>query len=339
MTMANCKLNEHSDYLWNNKNLICLEKRRLLRQTNRFFYGKYENDPEAELIQECCKKGLAPECILLYSVYKNNLKNVQWFLDKNVLPGISLLTSCCYRQYETLSCFEVAQYKKIAEERQEYEAMVNLCMSADRGIKRNNEINIDLCMTSCIGDIEAFEKIIQKNENPDRNKNSMLLVILAATKNFDIDFLKNLQRHSEYKEYMQAKSDKFLRFAFFGRSLESIYYVPKLFNHYVFSHSRIEKIKKLLASDCFELLNHNHDCQSCWYVSPADHMKEITEKNINHPDYENLKKAYNFIFQKTTDALIFRKQEEEKANRISFMANPITEGIAYLIMYGVLNGK
>lgn len=327
--MTTVELKQYNDCLWDNKAIISPQRgglQRILRRVNTFFYQKYAY-PEG--FEEGYKKDLSLECFLLYSVYNNNLKIVQWLLDKKPLTYISFITSCYGERCQVLSCLEIARYKEHSE-------MLTL-FSEDKN-KGTANINIDLCMTSCIGDIAAFEEIIQKNENPKENKKSIPLVIWAATKNFDVRFLKNLHKHQDYKKYMERNSDKFLRFSFLGFSFQTFFTTPRLHTEYIFSRRRIEKIKELILSNCFELLSRNRDCSATWNMRPSDYIKAIVECNKTHPEYENIKEAYDFIDQKTIEAYKLRKPKVKirKSSNRGFYMGLIGFYMRYLFVFCVL---
>ena len=140
MAMTELKLEHYNDCLWDNKKIILSEQQGVLRRVNNFFYKKYLYYP----IEEAEKRDLPLECFLLYAVYSNQQKFVINLLAKEVPQRLLFLSSCCNHRFEKLSCSAVARHT----------GHNMLTFLVDDDLNRESDVNIDLCITSCIGDIK-----------------------------------------------------------------------------------------------------------------------------------------------------------------------------------------
>ena len=319
-----------------NSLLLSPKDRLNLRSLCRLFKGMY---PEpTRLYDTYGSKYLAKECVLLDCVYKNKLRETQWLLDSAIHPNIYFLTSCYNNSYDFLTCNSIARNPEMAElldqnnVSEEYKVSdinIHLCLIGNKA----NDINIDLCLTACTGNINEFEEIFHDKSDQAKKKKSIPLVIWAATKNVDIDFLKNLQKNPEYQKYMLCQSDKYLRFACIGIPFNSFPGVPELPSEYSLNNEHVKKIETLLESNCFDITKRNYDCQSTRGMHCLDYLKGIKDESYGHPSYG--------ILQRLCDCTEkhYEKEIEKKIARsiMRIGASGICGVVGLYLVYKLLN--
>jgi len=230
-------------------------------------------------------KYISKQCAFMDCVNRNNVDDAQWLLKNGFFTPIYFITSCYAQTYCWLSPLALIEDKirnDNDETKEQYNQMITLLKKHLNRVNNDTGFNYKLCLAACVGDINAFKKEyirIDKQideQQKQQNKKSIPLVIWAATKNCDIEFLKTLKTYPEYQEYMLVQSDKFLRFAFVGNAFESFSGHDHMKNITI-SPEHFERIKKLIDSEVFNILVRNHDCQGSGYNHAVGYLELITE--------------------------------------------------------------
>jgi hypothetical protein len=288
------------------------------------------------------KKYITPECAFLDCIKRNDLEAIEWFVKHLPDKHFIFLSNCYEQKYISLSPRQVASANNDITTEDKEKTMALL---ANVECYERYNVNHNLCLAACVGDIDSFEKELNTNNecnitNPNcpcakcvdmggcyvgcqhhtEHRESIPLVIWAATRNCDIDFLQNLQKYPEYKEYMEKNSDKFLRFAFVGFSFESVGGHDHLKNVPV-SDAHLKRIKKLIDSRCFGLNKRNHDCQFSWNQHAVAYLDNI--KDIN-PAFKEMH-AYALKEALT----IIDEQQKISALKISLLTGLLAGAIYY----------
>lgn len=258
------------DYL--NLRLVCKK----FAQSNNMptkLYDTYNKD-----------KYISKQCAFMDCVNRNDVDSTQWLLKNGFFTPIYFITSCSAQTFYWLCPIPLVEDKirnGNDETKEQYNQMITLLKKYFNGVENDTGFNYKLCLAACVGDIDAFKKEyirIDKHidEQKQKNKKSIPLVIWAATKNCDIEFLKTLKTYPEYQEYMYRQSDKFLRFAFVGAPFESIFGHDHI-KDITISPEHFERIKKLIDSEVFDILVRNHDCHFSGNNHAVGYLELITQ--------------------------------------------------------------
>lgn len=252
-----------------NSQTISFGSKRNLRSVSKQFHQLYDSDTNIQKLISFYNNRLDPTCFLLDRIYRGTVQEVEDSLTQigEIEPKLSFCVSYYYTKYNILSASLVAHHRNDIE-------IVKLIKNKefDPTQTEDNNLNIDLCMAACIGDIQKFEDCYSKGDK-EHNQNSIPLAIWAATKNCDIKFLNHLKKHEEYEQYMLTASDKFLRQVLIG---------DYDWNRMPTSPLRhFQKVKKLIKSNCFSLLTRNHDCQFTWNQRAMDYFRDIYRNHKN----------------------------------------------------------
>jgi|SRR4030095_7147011 len=230
-------------------------------------------------------KYISKQCAFIDCINRNDVDSTQWLLKNGFFTPFYFLTNCYNQTYYHLSPLALVE-DKISngndETKEQQTPMIKLLKKHHfNDVENDIGFNYKLCLAACIGDIDAFKKEYicidkQINEQKRKNKKSIPLVIWAATKNCDIEFLKILKTYPEYQQYMYRQSDKFLRFAFVGAAFESFFGHDHM-KDITISPEHFERIKKLIDSEVFNILVRNHDCQGSWNNHAVGYLELITQ--------------------------------------------------------------
>jgi len=248
-------------------------------------------------------KYISKTCAFIDCVNRNDIQSTEWLLKNDFFTPLSFLTDCDSRTFYFLSPITLVEDKiknGNDETKKQYTPMITLLKNHHiKRVKNDNDFinekersfNYKLCLAACVGDIDAFKKEyirIDKHidEQKQKNKKSIPLVIWAATKNCDIEFLKTLKTYPEYQKYMYWQSDKFLRFAFVGDAFE-LYFSGPHAKDIIISPEHFERIKKLIDSEVFCILTRNHDCQFTWNNHAVGYL-EMSIKLGNIPAFKDM---------------------------------------------------
>jgi hypothetical protein len=189
---------------------------------------------------------MAPECALISYVNAGDHKTVQWLLqDELDVYGLSFMTKDCgedcsdFSHHKTLNpCMIATWYCDVPMIRTLYDKQL-YCLFAEISqdnrthctidatfhmmAHEGNNLNYALCATACCNDfagmIKEYEKGIKNKRVVTKNENSQPLVIWAALKNKNINFLYSLFLLSSFKSVMSEYSVKFLHALLLGDSL------------------------------------------------------------------------------------------------------------------------
>lgn len=242
-------------------------------------------------------KYLAKESILFDCVAQGKKEEAVWLFDYGVDSTLCFLYTCLYYNFQALNCLTIARHKNntaleglfLRECHNENEKYKQYIQNVDYV-----NINVDLCLASCRGNIQDFTIEYSKVDNKEINKKSIPLVIWAAVKNCDIEFLRHLQTYPEYKNYMLRHSDKFLRFSLLGICWSSCYSCPVLGQDVILSKKHFQRIKMLFQSNIFSFLTRNDDCRGTLNFRATDYLRYVIDEHKKHENYKDLQDLYDF---------------------------------------------
>lgn len=324
----------------------CLQNNSMTVVELRIFRGvckQFTNDTLRVIYQSyhIDEKYIAPVCVFLDCVHKNKFQEVKWFLQNKLGRSLHFSRGCGEFTYAHLVPH------RIVENNEDKEKMVALLNGYNYETKYyTEEIHIELCIAACLGDSEKFDEEFQKIKGDYENyeqfiadswyipegwygefPNTIPLVIWAATKNYDVDFIKKLSNYKSYKECIERNGYKFLKSIFLGYPHE--FCDGSMLKQLVLTRNHINGVKKIIAHGCFE---NDERTETIDFLDSIIKHKQINK--LLCEQLENIKQAIlnenEKIIKKLPDKIdIFIQQ-------IKNIAQKIEKNQTQLLTYGIL---